>query len=187
MPASRKGACPVHDLQIIFAGFGGQGVLFAGKVTAYAGLIEGRHISWLPSYGPEMRGGTANCGVCISDQPIGSPLVTEPNVLVAMNLPSLEKFIGSVQPGGLVILDSSLIDAPINRDGLEVFRVPSSSLAEEHGLQGLSNMILVGKLFKELHFCPPNTLDQALEKCVPARKAAMLALNRQAIALGAET
>ncbi len=100
----------MKDLNMVFAGFGGQGVLFAGKVAAYAGLLENKEISWLPSYGPEMRGGTANCSVCISDEPIGSPLVTAPNVLVAMNLPSLDKFINAVEPGGTVILDSSLID-----------------------------------------------------------------------------
>lgn len=170
---------------MIFAGFGGQGVLFAGKVTAYAGLLLGRELSWLPSYGPEMRGGTANCSVCISDRPIGSPLVTAPNVLVAMNQPSLEKFIGAVEPGGLVILDSSLISTEITRTDITVHRVPSSALAEENGLSGLSNMILVGKLFKELDFCPAETLDEAIQKCVPARKPQMLDLNRQAVALGA--
>ncbi len=176
----------MKDLIIIFAGFGGQGVLFAGKVTAYAGLIEGKELSWLPSYGPEMRGGTANCSVCISEQPIGSPLVTAPNVLVAMNQPSLQRFIDGVEPGGLVILDSSLIDLAIGRADVTVHRVPASALAEENGLKGLANMILVGKLFHELGFCPPKTLDQAIEKCVPARRAAMLELNRRAVALGAE-
>lgn len=175
----------MKDLNIIFAGFGGQGVLFAGKVTAYAGLLLGKELSWLPSYGPEMRGGTANCSVCISDEPIGSPLVTAPNVLVAMNLPSLDKFIDIVVPGGLVILDSSLIDREITREDVAVCRVPSSALAEENGLAGLSNMILVGRLFQELDFCPAETLDQAIQKCVPARKPQMLDLNRQAVALGA--
>lgn len=171
---------------MIFAGFGGQGVLFAGKVVAYAGLIEEKELSWLPSYGPEMRGGTANCSVCLSERPIGSPLVTAPNVLVAMNQPSLEKFIGAVEPEGLVILDSSLIDLPIERTDVTVHRVPASALAEELGVKGLANMILVGKLFKELGFCSPETLDQAIQKCVPARKADMLELNRKAVAAGAE-
>jgi len=183
----------VKDLNILFAGFGGQGVLFAGKVVAYAGLIENKEISWLPSYGPEMRGGTANCSVCVSDQPIGSPLVTNPNVLVVMNLPSLDKFIDSVEPGGTVIIDSSLINKKVERTDLNVFYVPSSSLAEENGLKGLSNMILVGKLFHEVctadgdyQFCSEDTLDQAIQKCIPARKANMLDLNRKAVALGRE-
>lgn len=178
---------------MIFAGFGGQGVLFAGKVAAYAGLLEKKEISWLPSYGPEMRGGTANCSVCISDEPIGSPLVTSPNVLVAMNLPSLDKFIDAVEPGGTVIIDSSLIDKKVERTDVNVFYVPSSTLAEENGLKGLSNMILVGKLFHEVctaggdfGFCSQETLDQAIQKCIPPRKADMLDFNRKAIEIGAK-
>ena len=179
----------MKDLNMVFAGFGGQGVLFAGKVAAYAGLLAGKEISWLPSYGPEMRGGTANCSVCVSDQPIGSPLVTNPNVLVAMNLPSLDRFIDGVEPGGTVRVDSSLINKKVERTDLRVFYVPASALAEEKGLKGLGNMILVGKLFREVCgagdycFCTPELLDQALEKCVPARKAGMLELNRQALSL----
>ncbi len=175
----------MKDMNIVFAGFGGQGVLFAGKVAAYVGLIEGQEISWLPSYGPEMRGGTANCSVCISENPIGSPLVTNPNVLVAMNLPSLDRFLDAVEPEGTVILDSSLIDREISRTDITVHRVPASRLAEENGLQGLANMILTGKLFREFP-CSPDALDQAIQKCVPARKAQMLDLNRKAVALGAE-
>ena len=181
----------MKDLNIVFAGFGGQGVLFAGKVAAYAGLIENKEISWLPSYGPEMRGGTANCSVCISDSVIGSPLVTNPNVLIAMNLPSLEKFVDAVEPGGVIILDSSLIQKKVERQDVTVYYVPSSTLAEQEGVKGLSNMILVGKLFQEVctrgdwAFCGKDTLDQAVQKCIPPRKADMLDLNRKAIELGA--
>lgn len=164
----------MKDLNIVFAGFGGQGILFAGKVVAYAGLIEGRELSWLPSYGPEMRGGTANCSICLSDEPIGSPLVTNPNVLIAMNRPSLDKFVNEVEPGGTILLDSSLIDERVERDDVTVFYVPASKLAEENGLKGLANIILVGKLRKELAFCTEETLDKALQKCIPARKADML-------------
>lgn len=182
----------MKDLNIVFAGFGGQGVLFAGKVTAYAGLLSGKELSWLPSYGPEMRGGTANCSVCVSDAPIGSPLVTAPNVLVAMNLPSLDKFIDAVEPGGVVLIDSTLIDKKVVRDDVTVYYLPATALSEEKGLRGLANMILIGKLFAavccgegERAFCSWETLDRALQKCVPARKAEMLAYNRQAIQLGA--
>ena len=154
----------MKDLNIVFAGFGGQGILFAGKVVAYAGLIEGRELSWLPSYGPEMRGGTANCSICLSDEPIGSPLVTNPNVLIAMNRPSLDKFVNEVEPGGTILLDSSLIDERVERDDVTVFYVPASKLAEENGLKGLANIILVGKLRKELAFCTEETLDKALQK-----------------------
>ena len=174
----------MKDLNMVFAGFGGQGVLFAGKVVAYAGLIEGRELSWLPSYGPEMRGGTANCSICLSDEPIGSPLVTNPNVLIAMNRPSLDKFVNDVEPGGVILLDSSLIDVKVERDDVTTYYVPASTLAEENGLKGLANIILVGKLFKEVGFCSAETLDKALHKCIPARKAAMLDFNRKAIEIG---
>ena len=174
----------MKDLNIVFAGFGGQGILFAGKVVAYAGLIEGRELSWLPSYGPEMRGGTANCSICLSDEPIGSPLVTNPNVLIAMNRPSLDKFVNEVEPGGTILLDSSLIDERVERDDVTVFYVPASKLAEENGLKGLANIILVGKLRKELAFCTEETLDKALQKCIPARKADMLGFNIKALEIG---
>ena len=172
------------DFQIVIAGFGGQGLLFSGKVLAYAGLLEGRELSWLPSYGPEMRGGTANCSICLSDEPIGSPLVTNPNVLIAMNRPSLDKFVNEVEPGGTILLDSSLIDERVERDDVTVFYVPASKLAEENGLKGLANIILVGKLRKELAFCTEETLDKALQKCIPARKADMLDFNRKALEIG---
>ncbi len=182
----------MKDLNIVFAGFGGQGVLFAGKVTAYAGLLADKEISWLPSYGPEMRGGTANCSVCISDRPIGSPLVTNPNVLVAMNLPSLDKFVDAVEPGGVIILDSALIDKKVERTDVSVFYIPSSALAEKEEVRGLSNMILLGKLFSQVctsgdwAFCTDEILDAAIQKCIPPRKADMLGVNRKAIALGAQ-
>ena len=175
----------MKNLDIILAGFGGQGILFAGKVLAYSGLIEGKEISWLPSYGPEMRGGTANCSVCISDIPIGSPLVVNPNVLVAMNLPSLDKFIDAVEPGGTVIVESTLINKKVERTDVNVFYVPASALAVENDMRGLANIILLGKLHKELGFCSDEVLDAALQKCIPARKAAMLDLNRKAIQIGA--
>ncbi len=182
----------MKDLNILFAGFGGQGVLFAGKVVAYAALISNKQLSWLPSYGPEMRGGTANCSVCVSDEAIGSPLVTNPNVLIAMNRPSLDKFIDTVEPGGTVLIDSSLIDEKVERDDVTVYYVPSTKLADENGVSGLSNMILIGKLFKEVctqgdhAFCTDEILDQAIQKCIPARKAQMLDFNRKAIQIGRE-
>lgn len=182
----------MKNLNMIFAGFGGQGVLFAGKVAAYAGLIENKEISWLPSYGPEMRGGTANCSVCISDEPIGSPRVTKPNVLVAKNMPCRGKIVDAVEPGGTIILDSSLIEKKVERQDVTTYYVNSSALAEENGLKGLANMILVGKLFHEIcasggeySYCTDETLDKAIQKCVPARKAEMLDFNRKAVELGA--
>lgn len=172
------------EFNMVLAGFGGQGILFAGKVIAYGGLNDGKEISWLPSYGPEMRGGTANCSVCISDRTIGSPLVLNPDVLIALNLPSFEKFIDAVKPGGTVIVDSSLINKKVERDDVNAFYVPATKLAEENGIKGLANIILVGKLFKETAFCTAEALDKAIQKCVPARKANMLEFNKKALEIG---
>lgn len=172
------------EFNMVLAGFGGQGILFAGKVIAYGGLNDGKEISWLPSYGPEMRGGTANCSVCISDRTIGSPLVLNPDVLIALNLPSFEKFINAVKPGGTVIIDSSLINKKVEREDVNAFYVPATKLAEENGIKGLANIILVGKLFKETAFCTPEALDKAIEKCVPARKANMVEFNKKALQIG---
>ena len=130
--------------QIMIAGFGGQGVLFAGKFLAYKGMVQDKQISWLPSYGPEMRGGTANCSVVISDTPVGSPIITNPDMLIAMNLPSLQKFVDAVVPGGVIILDSTLIDAKVERTDVEVFYIPATQMAKDAGFSTLANMILTG-------------------------------------------
>ena len=174
----------MRELQLVLAGFGGQGVLFAGKVVASAGLLEDRELSWLPSYGPEMRGGTANCSVTLSDNPIGSPLIMEPNALIAMNQPSFDKFIETVVPGGIVVIDSSLVQNAQVRDDVTLCAIPATEIAEEHGLKGLANIILVGKLFALSDFCSRETLDAAIDHVVPAKKQAMVALNKQALELG---
>jgi len=171
---------------ILLAGFGGQGILFTGKVIAYAGLMEGMEVSWLPSYGPEMRGGTANCSVCLSDDPIGSPLVTEPDILVAMNLPSLEKFENDVVPGGIIIVDSSIITKKVSRSDVKVIYLPASEIAEKAGIKGAANMVILGKLFKEVAFCTPENLDKGLQKTIPAKKMDLLDKNRLCIRLGTE-
>ncbi|MDR2587630.1 MAG: 2-oxoacid:acceptor oxidoreductase family protein [Coriobacteriales bacterium] len=172
------------DLNIMLAGFGGQGILFAGKIIAYAGMIDGREISWLPSYGPEMRGGTANCSVCLSDEPIGSPLVTDPNVLIAMNLPSYEKFIDAVEPGGVVIVDSTMVGTCTLRQDVEYYTVPATSLAEENGLKGLANVILVGKLLAATQFSTRASCEQAIDKSVSAKRASLAEANKRALELG---
>ncbi|MCL2503705.1 MAG: 2-oxoacid:acceptor oxidoreductase family protein [Coriobacteriia bacterium] len=173
------------QLNVLLAGFGGQGILFAGKLIAEAGLIDGREISWLPSYGPEMRGGTANCSVCLSDEPIGSPLVLEPDVLVAMNQPSLDKFIGQVVPGGTVILDSVMIATVPERDDVTIIELPATRLAEDAGLKGLANVVLLGRVLKETGFCAAETLDKALQKSVSPKRQHLLEPNRKALSLGA--
>lgn len=168
----------------ILAGFGGQGLLFAGKIIAQAGLQEGKEVSWLPSYGPEMRGGTCNCSVCVSDDPIGSPLVTSPDVVVAMNQPSVAKFITAVKPGGMLIVDSTLVPHIPEREDITIFAVPSTELAEEHGIKKLSNVILTGKAFKETQFCAQKSIEDALCAVIPPRKQKLLAPNQEALALG---
>lgn len=175
------------ETDILFAGFGGQGVLFSGKVIAYAGMMEGKEVSWLPSYGPEMRGGTANCSVCISDKKIGSPLVVNPDVLVAMNLPSLEKFENEVVPGGIIILDSTIISKKVKRDDVKVIYLPASKLAEDAGVKGAANMVIVGRLFRELKFCTEENLDKGLQKSIPPKKANLLDKNRLMIKTGIES
>lgn len=173
-----------EQLNILLAGFGGQGILFAGKLIAYAGLIEDRELSWLPSYGPEMRGGTANCSVVLSDEPIGSPLVHEPDVLVAMNQPSADKFIPDVVAGGKVILDSTMVTRYPHRDDVHFYAVPATGLAEEHGLKGLASVVLVGKLLREIGFCQVEALETAIFKSVPPKKQHLLTPNRKAFELG---
>jgi len=175
------------DQKLIVAGFGGQGILFLGKVLSYAGLLDGKEVSWLPSYGPEMRGGTANCSVCVSDEPIASPLVIEPDVLVALNNPSLEKFIGAVVPGGTVIVDATLVTLPVDRQDVAVFRVPATKLAQDQGLKGLANMILLGKLQKEGSLFSDEALKEGIKKSVPPRKTDLIESNLKAIEIGKET
>ncbi|HIS41131.1 MAG TPA: 2-oxoacid:acceptor oxidoreductase family protein [Candidatus Aphodovivens avistercoris] len=173
-----------RTLNVVLAGFGGQGLLFAGKLMAYAGLIEDRHVSWLPSYGPEMRGGTANCSVCLSDEPIGSPLVLAPDALIAMNQPSIDKFAPEVTEGGVVVADMTLIGSVPEAPQAKIFQIPATQMAEDAGFKQLANIICAGKLWAETRFCEEATLWKAIEKCVPASKAAMLELNRKALEIG---
>ncbi|MBQ8348096.1 MAG: 2-oxoacid:acceptor oxidoreductase family protein [Ruminococcus sp.] len=170
--------------EILLAGFGGQGVLFAGKILANCGLMDSKELSWLPSYGPEMRGGTANCSVCISDEPIGSPLVLAPDILIAMNQPSYDKFINAVKPGGKAFIDSTLIESKCERTDIECFYIPSSQLADDNELQGGSNIILLGKLIKETGLFSLDTMKKAIEKVVPPAKAKLIANNFRAIEMG---
>ena len=169
---------------ILLAGFGGQGVLFAGKFLAYKGLSQGKQLSWLPSYGPEMRGGTANCSVILSDTPVGSPIITNPDVLVAMNLPSLQKFVDSVVPGGKIILDSTLIDAKVERTDVEVYYIPATQLAKDAGFATLANMILTGKVLKVIDTVTFDGNKETFESFIPAKKAGLIDINCKALQIG---
>ena len=170
--------------QILIAGFGGQGVLFAGKFLAYKGLVQDKQVSWLPSYGPEMRGGTANCSVVLSDTPVGSPIITNPDVLVAMNLPSLQKFVDSVVPGGKIFVDSTLIDAKVERADVEVFYIPATQMAKDAGFATLANMILMGKVMKECDAVCFDGNKETLESLIPAKKANLIDINCKALQMG---
>lgn len=174
------------DYQITIAGFGGQGLLFAGKVLAYAGLLEGRELSWLPSYGPEMRGGTANCNVILSDSPVGSPIVQNPNILMVMNGPSLDKYEKDITPNGMAFVDSALITRKLERTDVKACYVPASQLAVEMGVPTLANMILLGALVRSTGCVKVENLENALRKTVPAKKSDLIDLNLKALKIGME-
>jgi len=171
--------------EIILAGFGGQGILFAGQVLAYAAMDSGLDVTWFPSYGPEMRGGTANCTVIIADEEIGAPVVKYPQALIAMNAPSLDKFEPLVRPDGVIILNASLAARGIERDDVRGLEVPANHIAEELGDRRLANMVATGALVTLL---PVLTLDQikaALAEHLPSHKRHLLDANFQALDAGA--
>lgn len=174
----------MSSINILFAGFGGQGILFAGKFLAYKGLLEGKQVSWLPSYGPEMRGGTANCSIILSDDPIGSPIVDKPDVLIAMNLPSLDKYENDVVPGGKIFVDSSLIERKVARTDVDVYYVPSTGLASENGIPTLANMIITGKVLREVPGLEADNTKEVLGKIISARRQNMLDANLKALEIG---
>ena len=169
---------------ILISGFGGQGVLFTGKFLAYEGLLENKEVTWLPSYGPEMRGGTANCSVIISDEPVGSPIVDHPDVLMVMNRPSLDKYESAVRPGGMIFVDSTLIDRRVERTDVTTFYVPATAMASESGITTLANMILTGKILKELGQFDMADVENALRKVVSAKHPEMYEVNLKALTMG---
>lgn len=172
--------------QFLFSGFGGQGILFAGKFLAYKGLIDEKQVSWLPSYGPEMRGGTASCSVIVSDDPVGSPIVSNPDMLIAMNLPSLDRYEDAVVPGGVIFADSTLIERKVNRDDVTVYYIPATKIANDNGTPTLANMIIIGKVLKVLGDFDEASVRAALGKVISAKHADMLEVNLKAMQLGAD-
>lgn len=173
----------MQNQEIVFAGFGGQGILSMGKFLAYAGMDQGFNVSWLPSYGPEMRGGTANCSVIITEENIGSPIVTQATTLVVMNRPSLDKFENAVVPGGLVILDSSLVNREVIRKDITVLAIPASEIADELGSKKIANMVLLGALVAKTGIMPMEALLAALEG---HGKESFFEVNKKALEKGAE-
>ena len=172
--------------EILIAGFGGQGILFSGKFLAYEGLIDGKEVSWLPSYGPEMRGGTANCSIIISDSAVGSPIVSNPDILIAMNLPSLDKYEKEAKKGAQIFVDSSLIDRKVEREDVEVYYIPATKMASDEGLTGLANMIMIGHMIAKSGIIPEENIEKAMQKVVPSAKQNMFDLNMKAVKLGFE-
>ena len=168
----------------LIAGFGGQGLLFAGKFLAYKGLLGNKEVSWLPSYGPEMRGGTASCSVIIGDEPVGSPIVEHPDALMVMNLPSLNRYEQAVQPGGTIFVDSTLVERKVERSDVKAIYVPATRLAVENDMTTLANMILTGKILEEMGEFDADGVQAALKKVVSAKHPEMFDLNLKALQIG---
>lgn len=177
----------MSDAKIVCAGFGGQGVMSMGRLIAYTGMLAGRQVSWLPSYGPEMRGGTANCHVIVSDTPIGSPIIhKDATAVIAMNLPSMHKFERELSAEGLLVINSSLINEPPNREELPAVRVPANEIAEELGVEKAANMVMLGAYIGASELFTMEETVQALAKVFAPSKAQFLPKNESALQRGAE-
>lgn len=172
------------ETSIVISGFGGQGVLFAGQLLAYAGMDDGRFVTWIPSYGPEMRGGTAHCIVIISDEPIGAPIVAQPDVAIVLNQPSFDKYEPLVKSGGLLVVNSSIVTSAAQREDIDVVFVPANSIAEEGGSVKMLNMAAVGAMLSRRDVLPVAVVEQALRDHLPARKSHMLEDNLQVLRQG---
>lgn len=171
--------------EVIIAGFGGQGVLFSGQLLAYAGMDAGKAVTWIPSYGPEMRGGTANCTVVISDEEIGSPFVMNPTAVIAMNLPSLDKYEHLVKKGGVLVVNASMVNREVTREDITVVSIPANDIAEAIGSKRATNMIMLGALLGNLDLLSLEALEAALEDHLPERHKKFLPANKEALRQGA--
>jgi 2-oxoglutarate ferredoxin oxidoreductase subunit gamma len=172
--------------EIIISGFGGQGALFAGQLLAYTGLDHGLHVTWFPSYGPEMRGGTAHCTVILSDEEIGSPVVKNPSAAIVMNIPSLEKYEPLVAEGGVLVVNTSLVDREPTREDIDTIQVPANEIAEELGEIRLSNLVLTGALMERLGVLTIEQIGSSLGVHIPEHRRNLLEANLEALSLGAE-
>lgn len=172
--------------EIVISGFGGQGALFAGQLLAHTALDQNLHVTWFPSYGPEMRGGTAHCTVIVSDDEIGSPVVRNPAAVIVMNLPSLDKYEPLVAAGGTLIVNTSLVDREPAREDLQVVMVPANEIAEELGDRRLANLVMLGALMQRLGTFSLDQIGQALKRNIPERHRDLLKANLKALKRGAE-
>lgn len=170
--------------EAVFAGFGGQGIMLMGQMIAYAGMYDGKNVSWFPSYGPEMRGGTANCSVVVSDEPVGSPVISEPNIVVAMNRPSLDRFEATMKSGGTLFYNSSLIDVKPKRTDIKVVAIPANDLAQELGNTKVANVIVLGAILKATKLVSTDNFMKVLQKTFGEKKQELLAINKAAFEKG---
>ncbi|HEY3425929.1 MAG TPA: 2-oxoacid:acceptor oxidoreductase family protein [Negativicutes bacterium] len=171
--------------EIIMAGFGGQGIMLMGQLVAYAGMLKNKQVSYIPSYGPEMRGGTANCSVIVSDELIGSPIVSEPSAVIAMNLPSLDKFEPDLQPGGTLIINSSLIQRSAKRTDITVYQVPANEIAVELGNSKVANIVILGAFIAATQAVEQEYVFKAFTKMF-AKKPQLHVINEMAMCRGAQ-
>lgn len=174
------------DERLIIAGFGGQGVMAMGQLLTYSGMIENKNVSWLPSYGPEMRGGTANCNVTISTDPVGSPVVVEATTAIVLNLPSLDKFEESVEAGGKLFINSSLITRKLNREDVDAYYVPANDIANELGNPRIANMVMLGAYLEVSKAVGFESIEKAFGKVFGESKAHLLPINKEALERGAK-
>jgi 2-oxoglutarate ferredoxin oxidoreductase subunit gamma len=172
--------------EVIISGFGGQGTLFAGQLLAHAVMDQGFHVTWIPSYGPEMRGGKARCTVIVSDEEIGSPLVSRPSIAIVLNIPSMDAFEPAVKPGGLLIVNSSLVTRRSDRDDIRAIYIPATDAATELGNVRLANVICLGALVQATSIVPLEAVSQALDDHLPQRHRDLLDLNKAALRKGAD-
>ena len=172
--------------EIILSGFGGQGIMFAGQILSYAAMDAGKEVTWIPSYGPEMRGGTANCTVVISDEEIGSPVVKNPDAVLAMNLPSLDKYEHMLKPGGVLVINTSMVDRLAHRTDISVVAIPCNAIADELGNPRLANMIATGALLAGMNVLTLADMETALNNHMPGRHKSLLPKNVEALTRGAE-
>jgi 2-oxoglutarate ferredoxin oxidoreductase subunit gamma len=176
----------MHE-EVIISGFGGQGTLFAGQLLAYAGMDEGRFVTFIPSYGPEMRGGTAHCIVIVSDDPIGSPIIRCPSAAVVLNPPSFEKYEPLVKPGGVLVVNSSLVPCPSTRDDIVVVRVPGNEIAHELGDVRMANVVCLGALLAVRSMVSLDSIKRSLDEHIPPRRQKIVEPNKRALMRGAES
>lgn len=175
-----------NSLQLIIAGFGGQGILFAGKLLAHSAMLEDKHVTWFPSYGAEIRGGTANCTVIISDEMIGSPVVSRPDALLIMNEASMERFEPRLKPRGLLIMNTSLIKNPPKRSDIEIIEIKATDIAKELGNSQAANMVMLGALIVKTGILSRKTIFNSMQEIMPEHRKGAIPLNEKAFKKGAE-